>query len=128
MFLLLHTLLKHCWPPDGPTYLMRFLISGGHDEDMNGFRFFAGYVLVSLMLRFMQRLSVAEAVKQFAKLRPPGIYKEDYVQSLFDYYHEHRCILKIEISADAQTPLADALKSCMANELPAATPPGTLQV
>jgi mRNA-capping enzyme len=50
----------------------------------------AGYVLVSLMLRMEPRLSVADAVTTFAKLRPPGIYKEDYVQSLFDYYHERR--------------------------------------
>lgn len=51
----------------------------------------AGYVLASLMLRMDPRLNVADAVTTFAKLRPPGIYKEDYVQSLFDYYHERRC-------------------------------------
>ncbi len=43
------------------------------------------------MVRFTQGLSVTEAIMQFRKLRPPGIYKEDYVQSLFDYYHERRC-------------------------------------
>lgn len=51
---------------------------------------YAGYVLASLMLRMDPRLNVADAVTTFAKLRPPGIYKEDYVQSLFDYYHERR--------------------------------------
>lgn len=50
-----------------------------------------GYVLVSLMLRLTQGLSVADAVTHFARNRPPGIYKEDYIQSLFDYYHERRC-------------------------------------
>ena len=51
----------------------------------------AGYVIVSMMLRFVQNLPVRRAVADFVKLRPPGIYKEDYLQSLFDYYHEHRC-------------------------------------
>lgn len=49
-----------------------------------------GYVLVSLMLRLTQGLSVADAITHFARNRPPGIYKEDYIQSLFDYYHERR--------------------------------------
>uniref|UniRef100_A0A803KTR5 mRNA guanylyltransferase n=1 Tax=Chenopodium quinoa TaxID=63459 RepID=A0A803KTR5_CHEQI len=31
---------------------------------------------------------VFEAIQTFAKSRPPGIYKEDYINALYDFYHE----------------------------------------
>ena len=31
-----------------------------------------------------------QAVSLFSANRPPGIYKEEYVQALFDHYHEKR--------------------------------------
>eukprot|EP00854_Cymbomonas_tetramitiformis_P001250 gene1250-1828_t len=31
-----------------------------------------------------------QALEEFAKIRPPGIYKESYVSSLFAYYHTER--------------------------------------
>lgn len=43
------------------------------------------------MLRITMSLRVKDAVLTFARIRPPGIYKEDYIASLFDYYHERRC-------------------------------------
>ena len=36
-------------------------------------------------------LSVAEALHVFAKHRPPGIYKADYIDALFKYNHELPC-------------------------------------
>ena len=36
-------------------------------------------------------LSVAEALHIFAKHRPPGIYKTDYIDALFKYNHELPC-------------------------------------
>ena len=36
-------------------------------------------------------LSVAEALHVFAKHRPPGIYKTDYIDALFTYNHELPC-------------------------------------
>ena len=48
-------------------------------------------MLASIMLRITMGLRVKDAVLTFAKVRPPGIYKEDYVASLFSYYHERRC-------------------------------------
>ena len=33
---------------------------------------------------------VSQRIEQFARARPPGIYKEEYIQALFDSYHERR--------------------------------------
>lgn len=48
-------------------------------------------MLASIMLRITMSLRVKDAVLNFARVRPPGIYKEDYIATLFDYYHELRC-------------------------------------
>lgn len=48
-----------------------------------------GYMLVNYMVR--QGISVAEALHLFAKHRPPGIYKADYIDALFKYNHEPPC-------------------------------------
>ncbi|KAK9842283.1 hypothetical protein WJX81_004542 [Elliptochloris bilobata] len=45
-----------------------------------------GYMLVNYMVR--HGLSVTEALQLFAKHRPPGIYKADYMDTLFKYNHE----------------------------------------
>ena len=34
--------------------------------------------------------SISQRIEQFSRARPPGIYKEDYIQALFDAYHERR--------------------------------------
>lgn len=44
---------------------------------------------------------------RFAKARSPGIYKDDYIQALFSYYHEARP----DFGPDAvETPLVPAWK------------------
>jgi mRNA-capping enzyme len=43
-------------------------------------------MIVSLLVR--KGLSVADAVKVFAKVRSPGIYKDDYLEKMFLYNHE----------------------------------------
>ena len=48
-----------------------------------------GFMLCSWMVRY-GGISVAEAVAKFAQARPPGIYKDDYIEELFRYNHERR--------------------------------------
>ncbi len=48
-------------------------------------------MLVNYMVRQGVGLSVAAALQVFAKHRPPGIYKPDYVDALFKYNHELPC-------------------------------------
>ncbi|XP_021774796.1 mRNA-capping enzyme-like [Chenopodium quinoa] len=47
-----------------------------------------GYMIVHYLMRTQQASSVTEAIQTFAKSRPPGIYKEDYINALYDFYHE----------------------------------------
>lgn len=37
-----------------------------------------------------EEMSLALAVKTFKAFRPPGIYKDDYISTLYSYYHEVR--------------------------------------
>ncbi|KAF3334263.1 mRNA-capping enzyme-like protein [Carex littledalei] len=46
-----------------------------------------GFMIVHYLMR-SQVLSVAQALNIFAERRPPGIYKPDYIQALYDFYHE----------------------------------------
>ncbi|KAJ6844138.1 mRNA-capping enzyme isoform X1 [Iris pallida] len=46
-----------------------------------------GFMIVHFLMR-SQNMHVAEAVKIFAEKRPPGIYKQDYIEALYTYYHE----------------------------------------
>ena len=48
-----------------------------------------GFMLCSWMVRY-GGVSVAEALSRFAQARPPGIYKDDYIEELFRYNHERR--------------------------------------
>ena len=48
-----------------------------------------GFMLCSWMVRY-GGISVAEALSKFAQARPPGIYKDDYIEELFRYNHERR--------------------------------------
>ncbi|CAI5974866.1 unnamed protein product [Closterium sp. NIES-65] len=48
-----------------------------------------GFMIVHLLMRAMGG-HVAERLAEFAEARPPGIYKEEYIQSLFTFYHERR--------------------------------------
>ncbi|KAL8152899.1 hypothetical protein V2J09_010659 [Rumex salicifolius] len=46
-----------------------------------------GYMIAHYLIR-MQSMSVTEAVQKFADVRPPGIYKPDYIDALYTFYHE----------------------------------------
>lgn len=35
-------------------------------------------------------LAGVQAIKKFAEVRPPGIYKNDYIEALYTFYHEKR--------------------------------------
>ncbi|KAL3622822.1 hypothetical protein CASFOL_033430 [Castilleja foliolosa] len=48
-----------------------------------------GYMIVHYLMR-TQTISVSQAIKIFADARPPGIYKPDYIDALYDFYHEKK--------------------------------------
>nr|XP_048319857.1 mRNA-capping enzyme isoform X2 [Ziziphus jujuba var. spinosa] len=48
-----------------------------------------GYMIVHYLMR-TRLMSVTEAIKTFAEARPPGIYKPDYIDALYTFYHERR--------------------------------------
>ncbi|XP_077253045.1 uncharacterized protein LOC143892358 isoform X2 [Tasmannia lanceolata] len=48
-----------------------------------------GFMIVHFLMR-SQPISVTEALQLFAKARPPGIYKDDYIDALYRFYHEKR--------------------------------------
>ena len=52
----------------------------------------AGYVLVNTWLRLQANATVDAGLRMFATCRPPGIYKDDYIDELFRYHHERRCL------------------------------------
>lgn len=52
-------------------------------------------MIVSAMMRLAESQTVESLVKQFAQKRPPGVYKEDYIQDLFQYYHEQRYLIAV---------------------------------
>ncbi|XP_074289724.1 uncharacterized protein LOC141615022 [Silene latifolia] len=49
-----------------------------------------GYMIVHYLMRTQQASTVTEAIQKFAKVRPPGIYKQDYIDSLYAFYHESK--------------------------------------
>ncbi|PIN02762.1 mRNA capping enzyme, guanylyltransferase (alpha) subunit [Handroanthus impetiginosus] len=48
-----------------------------------------GYMIVHYLMRTLP-ISVTQAIKIFADARPPGIYKDDYIVALYNFYHEKR--------------------------------------
>ncbi|CAK9277141.1 unnamed protein product [Sphagnum jensenii] len=48
-----------------------------------------GFMIVHYLMR-TQCSSVAQALRMFAEARPPGIYKQDYIDKLFTFYHERK--------------------------------------
>ncbi|KAE9600847.1 putative mRNA (guanine-N(7)-)-methyltransferase [Lupinus albus] len=48
-----------------------------------------GYMIVHYLMRSMS-MSVTQAIKKFADARPPGIYKPDYIDGLYTFYHEKK--------------------------------------
>jgi mRNA-capping enzyme len=39
-------------------------------------------------MRSMPTMNVTQALKLFSDARPPGIYKPDYIDALYTFYHE----------------------------------------
>ncbi|KAJ4958730.1 hypothetical protein NE237_025841 [Protea cynaroides] len=48
-----------------------------------------GYMIIHFLMR-SQFISVTEAIERFASARPPGIYKQDYIDALYTFYHERK--------------------------------------
>ncbi|KAG6640172.1 hypothetical protein I3843_10G146200 [Carya illinoinensis] len=48
-----------------------------------------GYMIVHYIMRSHQT-SVTQAIKMFAEARTPGIYKPDYIDALYTFYHEKK--------------------------------------
>ncbi|XP_052172347.1 uncharacterized protein LOC127788268 [Diospyros lotus] len=48
-----------------------------------------GYMIVHYLMRTLS-ISVTHAIKLFADARPPGIYKPDYIDALYNFYHERK--------------------------------------
>ncbi|MCL7039703.1 hypothetical protein MKW94_014887, partial [Papaver nudicaule] len=48
-----------------------------------------GFMVVHFLMRSMA-MSVTEAIQRFHDARPPGIYKQDYVDALYSFYHERK--------------------------------------
>uniref|UniRef100_A0A0D9XQE2 mRNA guanylyltransferase n=1 Tax=Leersia perrieri TaxID=77586 RepID=A0A0D9XQE2_9ORYZ len=46
-----------------------------------------GFMIIHYLMR-THVACVAEAINIFAKRRPPGIYKRDYIEALYSFYHE----------------------------------------
>ncbi|XP_061344419.1 uncharacterized protein LOC133290366 [Gastrolobium bilobum] len=48
-----------------------------------------GYMIIHYLMRAMS-MSVTQAIKIFSEARPPGIYKPDYIDALYTFYHEKK--------------------------------------
>ncbi|KAL8121500.1 uncharacterized protein LOC141659111 [Apium graveolens] len=48
-----------------------------------------GFMIVHYLMRALP-ISVTQAIKIFAEARPPGIYKPDYIDALYTFYHERK--------------------------------------
>ncbi|XP_057512276.1 uncharacterized protein LOC130794378 isoform X2 [Actinidia eriantha] len=48
-----------------------------------------GFMIVHYLMRTLS-MSVTQAIKLFADARPPGIYKPDYIDALYKFYHERK--------------------------------------
>ncbi|KAK9281057.1 hypothetical protein L1049_003950 [Liquidambar formosana] len=48
-----------------------------------------GYMIVHFLVR-TESISVTEAIDKFARARFPGIYKQDYIDALYMFYHERK--------------------------------------
>eukprot|EP00892_Ulva_mutabilis_P007765 jgi/Ulvmu1/5360/UM022_0154.1 len=67
----------------------------------------SGYMIVQYLMRNNVTATVAQCIKAFTKAREPGIYKDEYIEGLFQYYRQKR----VESGAGAvETPLVPAWK------------------
>ncbi|CAN8303071.1 unnamed protein product [Cochlearia groenlandica] len=47
-----------------------------------------GFMIVHYLMRSCPAMSVTQALQMFSHSRPPGIYKPDYIDALYTFYHE----------------------------------------
>ncbi|XP_010423938.1 PREDICTED: mRNA-capping enzyme isoform X1 [Camelina sativa] len=47
-----------------------------------------GFMIVHYLMRSTPTMNVTQALKMFSDARPPGIYKADYIDALYTFYHE----------------------------------------
>ncbi|VVA93609.1 unnamed protein product [Arabis nemorensis] len=47
-----------------------------------------GFMIVHYLMRSLPMMNVTQALKMFSDARPPGIYKADYIDALYTFYHE----------------------------------------
>ncbi|XP_010325810.1 uncharacterized protein [Solanum lycopersicum] len=48
-----------------------------------------GFMIIHYLMRTLP-ISVSQAIKIFSDARPPGIYKPDYIDALYAFYHEKK--------------------------------------
>lgn len=48
-----------------------------------------GYMIINYLMR-TQPTYLTEAIQEFSRVRPPGIYKQDYIEALYMFYHERK--------------------------------------
>ena len=78
---LFHSIV-YSWRQDNPDSYIIVHCTHGHNR--------TGFMICHHILRAsIETMRVADFVYQFAKARPPGIYKKDYLDDLFTAYHEH---------------------------------------
>ncbi|XP_024027932.1 mRNA-capping enzyme isoform X1 [Morus notabilis] len=49
-----------------------------------------GYMIIHYLMRSQMSMTVTQAIAIFAEARPPGIYKPDYIEALYAFYHERK--------------------------------------
>lgn len=49
-----------------------------------------GYMIIHYLMRTLPMLTVTQAIKAFDEVRHPGIYKPDYIDALYTFYHERK--------------------------------------
>ncbi|KAL1225266.1 hypothetical protein V5N11_036186 [Cardamine amara subsp. amara] len=47
-----------------------------------------GFMIAHYLMRTRPMMRVTQALKMFSDVRPPGIYKPDYIDALYSFYHE----------------------------------------
>jgi len=50
-----------------------------------------GFMLAHFIMRWAESDTMDGIIRSFAQRRPPGIYKDEYINELLQYYHEPRC-------------------------------------
>nr|KAJ0189523.1 hypothetical protein LSAT_V11C800428410 [Lactuca sativa] len=80
------------WKKEGIKYVKINCKGRGsvpENEAVNQFVYEARYMIIHYLMRTIP-MSVTQAIKIFSEARPPGIYKPDYIDALFAFYHERK--------------------------------------